>query len=68
LVSQVQDVYGGSGDMNFMTSGNKKVAAAAISRIVSGGGTNLSAGLFRGIDHHQQLAAPSHEGKPAGRS
>ena len=40
-----------------MTSGNKKVAAAAISRIRAGGGTNLSAGLFRGVDHHQQSAA-----------
>ncbi|DBA94803.1 hypothetical protein WJX77_010279 [Trebouxia sp. C0004] len=60
--NKVQDVYGGSGNMNFMTSGNKKVAAAAISHIESGGGTNLSAGLFRGIDHHQQLAAPLTEG------
>ena len=39
-----------------MTSGNKKVAAAAISRVQAGGGTNLSAGLFRGVDHHQQSA------------
>jgi len=52
----VKDVYGGAGNMHFMTSGNKKIAAAAVSRIKYGGGTNLSAGLFRGIDHHQQSA------------
>lgn len=50
---KVQDTYGNSGNMNFMTSGNKKVAMAAVDRIQAGGGTNLSAGLFRAVDHHQ---------------
>ena len=45
--------------MNFMTSGNKKVATACIDRIQAGGGTNLSAGLFRAIDHHQQQPSAS---------
>ena len=54
LLLQVQDTFGNSGNMNFVTSGNKKVAVAAIDRIQAGGGTNLSAGLFRAIDHHQQ--------------
>ena len=64
----MQDVYGGSGDMHFMTSGNKKVVAAAINRIQSGGGTNLSAGLFRGIDHHQQSATLPSQAQPDGKS
>ena len=64
----MKDVYGGSGDMHFMTSGNKKVVAAAINRIQSGGGTNLSAGLFRGIDHHQQSATLPSQAQPDGKS
>lgn len=63
---QVQDTYGDALNMNFMTSGNKKVATACIDRIQAGGGTNLSAGLFRAIDHHQQQpsASDSHARKP----
>ena len=64
---QVNDVYGSPGNMHFMTSGNKKVAAAAISRIQCGGGTNLSAGLFRGVDHHQQSTTEPADGSSGTR-
>lgn len=45
-------------DVNFglreMTEDNKAAAELAIDRIKPGGGTNLSGGLFKGIDQHQQ--------------
>ena len=53
--------------MLFMTSGNKKTAEAAIARIDSGGGTNLSAGLFRGINHHQQAEPVIHDSTLEGK-
>lgn len=40
-----------------MTAEGKAAAELAIDRIVAGGGTNLSGGLFKGIDQHQQGAA-----------
>ena len=43
-----------------MTAENKASAQAAIGRVHAGGGTNLSGGLFKGIDQHQQ-AVPSHD-------
>lgn len=42
--------------LKHMTSENKEAAQKAISRISVGGGTNLSGGLFKGIDQHQQEA------------
>ena len=39
-----------------MNHENKKVVEAAISGISAGGGTNLSGGLFKGIDQLQQSA------------
>ena len=45
--------------LKHMSNENKETAQQAISRIQSQGGTNLSGGLFKGIDQHQQgLAAP----------
>ena len=45
-------------DVNFalreMTDDNKAAAELAVDRIRAGGGTNLSGGLFKGIDQHQQ--------------
>ena len=45
-----------------MTDEGKAAAELAIDRIKASGGTNLSGGLFKGIDQHQQAAgqgAPS---------
>ena len=39
-----------------MTAENKAAAQAAILRLQASGGTNLSGGLFKGIDQHQQAA------------
>lgn len=39
-----------------MTAEGKAAAQLAIDRIQAGGGTNLSGGLFKGIDQHQQGA------------
>ena len=36
---------------------NKKKAQKAIGKIWADGGTNLSGGLFKGIDQHQQGTA-----------
>ncbi|KAL0038635.1 hypothetical protein WJX79_000718 [Trebouxia sp. C0005] len=46
-----------------MSSSSKEAAQKVISRIKAGGGTNLSGGLFKGIDQHQQGVAA--EGAPA---
>ena len=53
-------------DVNFalreMTDEGKAAAELALDRIKASGGTNLSGGLFKGIDQHQQAAgqgAPS---------
>lgn len=43
--------------LQHMSPSSKEAAQKAISRIKSGGGTNLSDGLFKGIDQHQQRAA-----------
>ena len=43
--------------LRHMTEGNKAAAQLAISKVKSGGGTNLSGGLFKGIDQHQQVSA-----------
>ncbi len=43
--------------LKHMSRDNKEAAEKAINRIRSGGGTNLSGGLFKGIDQHQQGAA-----------
>lgn len=44
--------------LKYMTAENKGAAQAAIVNVHSGGGTNLSGGLFKGIDQHQQLSSP----------
>ncbi len=49
--------------LQHMSPSSKEAAQKAISRIKSGGGTNLSGGLFKGVDQHQQGAAA--EGAPA---
>jgi len=56
---QVQVDY----SLQHMSTSSKEAAQKAISRIKAGGGTNLSGGLFKGIDQHQQGAAA--EGAPA---
>lgn len=38
-----------------MTESNKAAAQLAISKVYPSGGTNLSGGLFKGIDQHQQV-------------
>ncbi len=43
--------------LQHMSPSSKEAAQKAISRIKAGGGTNLSGGLFKGIDQHQQGAA-----------
>ena len=40
-----------------MSHSNKEKAQTAISKIRAGAGTNLSGGLFKGIDQHQQGTA-----------
>ncbi len=55
---QVQVDY----SLQHMSPSSKEAAQKAISRIKSGGGTNLSGGLFKGVDQHQQGAAA--EGAP----
>ncbi|DBA99975.1 TPA: hypothetical protein ACH3X1_013847 [Trebouxia sp. C0004] len=42
--------------LQHMSPSSKDAAQKAISRITVGGGTNLSGGLFKGIDQHQQGA------------
>ncbi len=49
--------------LQHMSPSSKEAAQKAISRIKAGGGTNLSGGLFKGIDQHQQGAAAA--GAPA---
>lgn len=44
--------------LTYMTADNKLAAQVAISNVHSDGGTNLSGGLFKGIDQHQQLSPP----------
>ena len=47
-----------------MTADNKSAAQAAILNVHSDGGTNLSGGLFKGIDQHQQLSPPQQSEQP----
>lgn len=44
--------------LTYMTADNKLAAQVAISNVHSSGGTNLSGGLFKGIDQHQQQSPP----------
>lgn len=46
--------------LQHMSPSSKEAAQKAISRIKAHGGTNLSGGLFKGIDQHQQGAAAEH--------
>lgn len=48
-----------------MTDEGKAAAELAIDRIKASGGTNLSGGLFKGIDQHQQAAG---QGAPSSSS
>ena len=43
--------------LQHMSHSNKKKAEAAVGKIRAGGRTNLSGGLFKGIDQHQQGTA-----------
>lgn len=43
--------------LKYMTADNKTAAQRAISSVHCTGGTNLSGGLFKGIDQHQQLSS-----------
>lgn len=43
--------------LKYMTAENKTAAQVAINNVCSSGGTNLSGGLFKGIDQHQQLSS-----------
>ena len=51
-----------------MNHENKKVVEAAISGISAGGGTNLSGGLFKGIDQLQQSAMAEQASETSGMS
>ena len=44
--------------LKHMTADNKVTAQIAINNVRKGGGTNLSGGLFKGIDQHQQVLPP----------
>ena len=39
-----------------MTASNKAAAQLAVSKVNVDGGTNLSGGLFKGVDQHQQVS------------